>query len=56
MGFRNEQIQKKLLSNPGLKYKKAFETTVAIETKQNDSVELQSKHLQLAGVKKINTH
>lgn len=54
-GLRNEQIQKKLLSEPDLKYKKAFDIALAMETASNDAVESQSKHLPSTGVNKINT-
>lgn len=48
-------IQKKLLLEPDLKYKKAFEIAVAMETASNDAVESHSRHLPSAGVNKINT-
>ena len=39
-GFRDARIQKKLLAEMGLTFKKAFETAQAVETAENQAREL----------------
>ncbi|KAK3100621.1 hypothetical protein FSP39_022706 [Pinctada imbricata] len=51
-GLRNEQIQKKLLSESDLTLDKATEIAIAMETAARDAVELQAKH-QSASVHKL---
>ncbi|XP_033729471.1 uncharacterized protein K02A2.6-like [Pecten maximus] len=51
-GLRNEQIQRKLLSEDGLTYKNALDISIAMETASRDAIELQKEKQQ--SVNKIN--
>ena len=52
-GLRNMQIQKRLLSETNLKYSKAVEIAVAMETAVHDASELQSELNQVPHVDKL---